>query len=183
MGNIRQQVDDFLVKPADPKVLVSAIEQKISRRSNRDSSPVAMPEFLRANGSEIIRRTLAAMKAHQQLAALPLSDGDRIDHLPGVFTRMATLLDSADRSEDITEGMLIEAAQHGKVRKRQGYSADMLVEDRRLLNSAIHNVVQENLLALNLSHVIPDLRRISDSLDMQLKAALGAYSDKREVAT
>ena len=54
----------------------------------------------------------------------------------------------------------------------------MLVDDRRLLGGAIHEVVQENLLNLNISRVIPDLQRINESLDLQLKAALAAYSQE-----
>ena len=99
------------------------------------------------------------MKAHQQLGAVPLNDGDRVDHLPGVFTRLAATLKSPDRGEEATQELLRDAAQHGLVRKRQGYSADMLVDDRRLLGKAIHDVVQENLLDLDISRVIPDLQR------------------------
>jgi ActR/RegA family two-component response regulator len=142
---IRRQVDDFLVKPADTEALVAAIEQKINRRSYRDSTPVSMADFLRQNGSEILHRTLQAMKAHQQLGVLPLSDDDRIDHLPGVLTRMAALLESADRGQNGSDKSLRDAAHYGRMRKRHGYSADMLVEDRRLMGQAIYEVVQENL--------------------------------------
>jgi len=33
-------------------------------------------------------------------------------------------------------------------------------------------VVQENLLAINLSYVVPDLARVNESLDEQAEAAL-----------
>jgi len=177
---IRQQMDDFLVKPADPEVLVNAIEQKINRGRNPDSAPVPMPDFLRQNGSEIIRRMLGAMKAHKTIGALSLTDSERTDHLPAVFTRLASLLEYADSDDHGRQECLEDAAQHGKVRKRQRYSPDMLVEDRRLLGNAIHEVVQEHLLNLNLSRVIPDLQRINDSLDRQLGAALRAYGENGE---
>jgi len=172
---IRRQVDHFLVKPAQLDVLVSAIEEKISRRKASDSAPLSLAEFLRGKGAEIIRRTLRAMKQHQQLVALPLSDGDRIDHLPGIFTRLTDLLELPERSDIILDDSLKEAAHHGSMRNRQGYSIDMLIEDRRLLGNAIYDAVRENLLALDLSRVIPDLQRINDSLDLQLRSALLAY--------
>jgi ActR/RegA family two-component response regulator len=171
---IRQQVDDFLVKPADVQALVTAIEQKVNRYRERDSAPLSMADFLRQNGGEILRRTLQAMKTHPQLGGLPLNDGDRIDYLPAVLTRIAAVLECADADQNNPD-LLRDAAQHGRVRNRHGYSANMLVDDRRLLIQAIYEVVQENLLDLNLSRVIPDLQHIDNSLDVQLEAALGAY--------
>lgn len=184
LNAIHRQVDHFLVKPTHPDVLVSAIEEKIHRiGTHRDRTPAHMADFLRQNGSEIIHRTLEGMEAHPQIGALPLNDAGRIDHLPAVFTRLAALLECADLRQKGAQELLRDAAQHGVVRKRQGYSADMLVDDRRLLGGAIHEVVQESLLDLNISRVIPDLQRISESLDLQLKAALVAYSQEPESAS
>src|SRR5437868_1352721 len=97
------------------------------------SAPLSVAEFLWGKGAEIIRRTLRAMKQHQQLVALALSDGDRIDHLPGIFTRLTDLLELPERSDIILDDSLKEAAHHGSMRNHQGYSIDMLIEDRRLL--------------------------------------------------
>jgi hypothetical protein len=59
----------------------------------------------------------------------------------------------------------------------------MLADDRRLLARAIHYVVQDNLLDLNISRIIPDLQRINESLDFQLKVALVAYSEAPEAVS
>ncbi len=172
---IHSQVDHFLVKPIRADTLLGAVEQRFNPGTQRNFTPVSMADFLRQHGTEIIGRTLAAMKSDQEIGALALSDGDRVDHLPAVFTRLAALLGSAEPGETSPDGLL-EAAKHGLVRKRQGYSADMLADDRRLLGKAIHEVVQDNLLELNISRVIPDLQRINESLDFHLKAALVAYN-------
>lgn len=51
----------------------------------------------------------------------------------------------------------------------------MLVDDLRVLGAAIYAVVQDNLLNLNLSNVIPDLGRLNDSLEAQLQEALNQF--------
>lgn len=52
----------------------------------------------------------------------------------------------------------------------------MLVEENRLFFNAIHNCVQENLLIVDVSHLIPDLKNISDVLTAMLREAVAAHS-------
>jgi hypothetical protein len=47
-----------------------------------------------------------------------------------------------------------------------------------LLRRAALQVVQENLLAVNLSYLVPDLARVNESLDEQAQAALETLSDQ-----
>jgi hypothetical protein len=58
----------------------------------------------------------------------------------------------------------------------------MMVEDARLLHDAIYEVIQENLLALDLSRLITDLRRMDDCIDAGLKESLRAYVEESELA-
>ena len=48
----------------------------------------------------------------------------------------------------------------------------MMLAEFCLLRRVIAQVVQENLLAINLSYVVPDLARVNESLDEQAEAAL-----------
>jgi hypothetical protein len=58
----------------------------------------------------------------------------------------------------------------------------MMVEDTHAVDSAIHEIVQNNLLFLDLSHLISDLRAVNGILEMQLKESLKAYTSKGEAA-
>jgi hypothetical protein len=53
----------------------------------------------------------------------------------------------------------------------------MMLTEFCLLRSVVAQVVQENLLAVNLSYLVPDLARVNESLDEQAKAALTTLSE------
>jgi hypothetical protein len=53
----------------------------------------------------------------------------------------------------------------------------MLLAEFCLLRRVLAQVVQENLLAVNLSYLVPDLARVNESLDEQAQAALAALPE------
>ena len=84
-------------------------------------------------------------------------------------------LESANAGDPSNE-MLRAAIKHGAVRRRQGYSQEMLVDDTRVLDSAIYAVVQDHLLEIRLSDLVPDLSRVNDVLEAHLQASLTAFN-------
>jgi ActR/RegA family two-component response regulator len=170
---IRTQVDDYIVKPASIPSLIAAIEGKLKRLSN----------ILRENVQNIMDRTLANMKAEPNLAALPLTDQERTDHIPPMLKELAEMLDS-ERPEQGSSELLHSSKAHGEMRFRQGYSIDMLVMGGRLLVRAINDVVQENLLSIDLSNLMLDLKWLDESLALQLEETIRAYvrTERRMVA-
>lgn len=170
---IGQQVDDYFVKPSDVDALVQTIMETLKKpRRIRKFQNQPLAALLREHTAEIVSRAIAAMKVHPRLSSLPLSDKDREDHLTKVVGQLAELIESNPMGQ--TSKGLIAAAKHGETRQRQGYSPILLVDDIRVLGTAIYSVVQENLLDLNMSNLILDLCRINDSLEAQLQEALQA---------
>src|SRR5437868_3545394 len=73
---IREQVDDYIVKPADIAKLVQQIEEKLLHpvpKTLRRSKPLA--QLLRENVDAVVTEWLRQAKAHPQLAANGLPDG------------------------------------------------------------------------------------------------------------
>ena len=175
---IRSQVDDYLVKPANIKSLIGSIENKLKDRKPRQTlPPKRIPSLLRENVQEITSKVLEGMKADPQLGQLRLSDNQRVDHIPKMMSAIADSLET--NHGKISENSLRAAADHGKLRRKQGYSVPMMVEDTHAVDSAIHEIVQANLLFLDLSHLISDLRAVNGILEMQLKESLKAYTAKQ----
>src|SRR2546428_567626 len=56
------------------------------------------------------------------------------------------------------------------------------VEDTRWLDMVIYRVVQENLMALDVSRLVSDLRVVNDSLQTSLKRSLRAYLEQAKKA-
>ena len=175
---IRQQVDDFFVKPADIRALVEAIGVKLrSPHSAQQLQQQTLAGLLREQTDEIVSRTLDAMRSHPRLSVVPLSDKERENQLTKVVRQLADLLESKTPEQPASKH-LKAAAEHGATRRHQRYSPILLVDDMRVLGKAIYTVVQENLLNLKLSDLIPDLCRVNDSLEAQLQAALEAFITK-----
>jgi len=139
--------------------------------------PKRIANLLRENIQEIASKVLEGMKADPQLGQLRLSDTQRVDHIPKMIGAIADSLES--NHGKISESSLRAAAEHGKLRRKQGYSIPMMVEDTHAVDDAIHEIVQNNLLFLDLSHLISDLRAVNGILEMQLKESLKAYTSTR----
>src|SRR3984893_2300573 len=61
------------------------------------------------------------------------------------------------------------AAEHGDLRRKQGYTVAMAVEESRLLQVTIFSTLQRNANNLEFSALLPDVVTIADEVDAQLK--------------
>jgi len=87
---IQAHVDDYLVKPTNVGMLIAKIEERLNSRSAVRHVPrKGMTALLRENVDEIRERVLMGMKADSELNRLPMSDGERVDHLPAMLTEVA----------------------------------------------------------------------------------------------
>src|SRR5580693_7432536 len=78
------------------------------------------------------------------LMAVPMSREQRCSHLPRLFRDLVFRLRSPTISgtkELFTE----DAAEHGVARRKQGYSAAMMVEEARMLQVSLFKILQDNL--------------------------------------
>jgi DNA-binding response OmpR family regulator len=174
---IRNQVDDYLIKPAPVPTLVKLIEKKLKdRMPGTLSSTKRLAEILRENIFEITQRTLQFMKADSSLRGLSLSDEERVEHLPYLIEKLAAVLESPE-SAPVPSVIIGSANVHGEKRVRQGYTIPMLAAGTRFLERAIYEVIHENLLSVNLSYFVFDLKRLNENLALQLELTLQSYLD------
>jgi hypothetical protein len=61
------------------------------------------------------------------------------------------------------------AAEHGDLRRKQGYTVAMAVEESRLLQVTIFSTLYKNTNNLEFSKLLPDVVTIADEVDAQLK--------------
>lgn len=171
---IREQVDDYVVKPADVDRLVRTIEEKlVDRKPRRPLVLKRVATVLRENGPEIFKTFLQRCHADADLMSSPLTDEQRTDHVPDLLAEITTRLEQG-RSESSVQAA--RAAQiHGCARKEQGCTIPMLYEEGRILRRAIYEAVQNNLLGVNLSFLVPDLIEVGDCLDIQLAGSIKAF--------
>jgi hypothetical protein len=66
-------------------------------------------------------------------------------------------------------------ANHGILRREQGYTASMMVEESRTLQVSIFETLQDNLEKLDGSVLLVDVMAIADEVDSQLAQAMVSY--------
>jgi hypothetical protein len=148
------------------------------------SHPVASKSLLAESVATILEHDLAAtiqgwmelVEHDEELTCIPLSFEDRTGRLPNLI---ADLLNRLPSLLTTTAQISMAAREHGALRRKQGYTATMLVEESRILQISIFNTLQKNLSRVDFSKVLLDVITIADEVDSQLKQAMFSYSEPR----
>ena len=170
---IHEQVDDFLVKPAEPKSVLEVIRQNLARRRKPAAVHAQrLNEVIAKHRDSIFEDWYKAVEDHTELKDIPLPREERIDGLPAVLDELVRPM----RPEQIaTARSRSAAAEHGRKRRKQGYPVVLLLEETRILHRVISDCMQKNLLTIEISHLIPDLLEIDDRMNRMLRYSLEAY--------
>jgi ActR/RegA family two-component response regulator len=175
---IRQQVDDYLIKPTEIESLVQAIQSKLTdRKPTHGIQPKRLPDIIEQDLDSIVRQWLTAVKKDEEISAIPLSDSDREDHVPLLLQQS---LERA-RGRQLTPEDTDAAELHGAVRRKQGYSIPLVVREAKILLRVLADCVQQNLLAIQVSYLIPDMvnvwETVASELEISVKAFVGGTND------
>jgi hypothetical protein len=107
------------------------------------------------------------------LVSIPLEESLRTSHLPDLFRDLVNRL----RYPFPGRALASPAADaHGLVRRRQGYTAAMLVEESRMLEVSIFHALDTNAHRIDFNVVLSDVMVIADEVDSQLAQAIASYT-------
>jgi len=171
---IRKQVDDYFTKPADISMLVATLKAK-SRRPQLSSQGTCkrVSDLIRENSDKIVQRWLKEIETDQRLISIPVTAEEKIDRLPLLLADLANALKVS--AEQLPPASFSAAAVHGANRANQGYTIPLLVTETRILNRVIAAVLQEELLSMDLSTLIPDALRVGEYLQALLEESIHAF--------
>ncbi len=174
---IRQQVDDYIVKPADIPALVNTIENKLATppRQRHLSPPKRVAMILQEHLKRIEELWLSAVENDAALSRMVLTKEQRLEYLRGILNELIRAAQSYS-GEEIPEHKR-SSGGYDRGRDLDGYTPSLMLAEFCLLRRILAQVVQENLLAVNLSYLVPDLARVNESLDEQAQAALMTLSE------
>jgi hypothetical protein len=114
----------------------------------------------------VIADWLFRVEQEPDLTRIPLNFEDRTGHLPHLLHDViARLRLDAGTKAPISKA----AAEHGDLRRSQGYTVAMAVEESRLLQVTIFTTLHKNTNNLEFSTLLPDVVTIADEVDAQLK--------------
>ena len=129
----------------------------------------------------LIEAWLARVEKESDLTSIPLNHDERTGHLPHLIDDVIKRL----RLDAGTKAPISKAAaDHGDLRRKQGYTVAMMVEESRLLQVSIFTTLHENVTQLEFSALLPDVVTIADEVDAQLKEQMLRFmaADKAEKA-
>ncbi len=114
----------------------------------------------------LIQEWLIRVEKEPDLMRIPLNFEERTGHLPHLLHDViARLRLDAGTKAPISKA----AAAHGDLRRKQGYTVAMMVEESRLLQVSIFTTLHKNVKQLEFSTLLPDVVTIADEVDAQLK--------------
>ncbi len=173
LAAIRVQADEVLVKPIEIVALRTIIHERLANPvAHRPPPTESVASILERELGTTIQGWMALVEHNQELTWIPLSFEDRAGHLPNL---LADLIYRLRLPPTAKATISIPAREHGDLRRKQGYTAAMVVEESRILQISIFRTLQNNLSKVNFSNVLLDVITIADEVDSQLKQAMLSY--------
>ncbi len=169
------QTDQVLLKPMAPGPLVETIWKRLKEgRINSANEIEDVATILERESKSASEDWCKCAEHESSFITVHLERSERCSHLPAVFRDLVYRLRNplplgthALASAD--------AAEHGRIRQKQGYSAAMLVEESRMLQVSIFQTLQNNLRTVDFSLLLLDVMVIADEVDSQLAQAMTSY--------
>src|SRR4029077_12051729 len=113
----------------------------------------ASADILERELEVVIKDWLIRVDREPGLACIPLSFEDRTGHLPQLLRDVIARL----RLDAGTKAPISDAASiHGDLRRKQGYTVAMAVEESRLLQVCIFTILHKNVKDLEFSTLLPN---------------------------
>jgi hypothetical protein len=137
-----------------------------SRENPGTATFESVADILERELQSVIVDWLARVEQEPDLTCIPLSFEDRTGHLPHLLhdVIMRLRLDAGAKAP-ISKA----AAEHGDLRRQQGYTVAMAVEESRLLQVTIFSMLHKNVKSLEFNLLLPNIVVIADEVDAQLK--------------
>jgi hypothetical protein len=140
-----------------------------SGRSNVSGALISVEtvaDILERELKTVINEWLVRVEQEPDLAHIRLNYEERTGHLPHLLHDVIDRL----RLDAGTKAPISKAAaDHGDLRRGQGYTVAMAVEESRLLQVSIFTTLHNNVKRLEFSQLLPDVVTIADEVDAQLK--------------
>jgi len=168
------QMDEVLTKPISPDLLVKAINDRLRLGAHSIQRKEEISTILQNETNATISNWLQRVEAEPEVISVRLTAAERTAHLPALFH---DLVDRLRNPLPLGTRALksVASEKHGLLRREQGYTAAMMVEESRMLQVSIFETLQQNLHKVNFSILLSEVMVIADEVDSQLAQAMTSY--------
>ena len=174
-ADILLQVDEIIAKPIGLAQIAEIISKKLSNpKARMPLNKERVSTILQSAMDSTIQNWMSRVEGNEELTAIKLSSQDRTGHLPLLLGDLVRRLHLAPT----TQALISKAArEHGILRRKQGYTIAMVVEESRMLQVTIFETLQNNLGKVDFSTVLLDVMAIADEVDSQLKQTVLGFME------
>src|SRR3984893_8308463 len=138
----------------------------------RSGTTESVADILERELDPIIHDWMTLVEKQEDLISIALSYEDRTGHLPALLREVVARL----RLDAGTKAPIsVAASHHGDLRRKQGYTVAMVVEESRLLQVCLFTTLHKNTTRIEYSKLLPDVVTIADEVDAQLKQQMLRY--------
>jgi DNA-binding response OmpR family regulator len=175
MNAILLQADEILVKPMEIPDLLGLIKSKLENQQlHAKTNPQRVAVILQREAPATIQEWLTRVERESELTCVPLTREERTGHLPKLIEELVHRLRVVP--QNLGANHVSKAAiKHGLIRKAQGYSIEMIIEESRILQVSIFDTLQKNLSSVDFSLLLHDVMTIADEVDSQLKQTIKSF--------
>jgi len=143
---------------------VSPVGGNVSPPASTATESVA--DILEQQLDPTIHEWIGLVEKEPELARIRLNFEERTGHLPRLLHDVIARL----RLDKGTKAPVsVAASHHGELRRKQGYTAAMVVDESRILQVSIFSTLHKNEHRVIFSKLLPDVVTIADEVDAQLK--------------
>lgn len=172
------QADEILVTPLPSSTIVALLKNRLREPRHRPVNPFEpAATVLQRHVASTIAEWLTRVNRIPTLQKIGLTAEERMGHLPALLNDLVLRL-QAPRVEEGKAKNSLAAVAHGRTRWHQGYVAEMLVEESRILQVCIFATLRNNLSALDLALVLTDIMTIADEVDSQLRQTMAGFAEE-----
>jgi hypothetical protein len=144
--------------------MINPVESPANPKAPATFESVA--DILERELAAVIQDWLSRVEKEPDLACIPLGFEERTGHLLQLLHDVIARL----RLDEGTKAPISAAAAiHGDLRRKQGNTVAMAVEESRLLQVSIFSMLHKDVKCLDFSMLLPDVVTIADEVDAQLK--------------
>ena len=168
------QADEIWTKPLAIDKLVHNIRERMKEGPTPGRVVEKVATILEQETQATIKDWLLHVELEPEIITVSLDYKARCAHLPQLFRDLIYRL---RYPQPLGSRALVSpaAAEHGLQRRKQGYTAAMIVEESRMLQVSIFQTLQNNLHKVDFSVLLVDVMAIADEVDSQLAQQMASY--------
>ena len=113
------------------------------------------------------------LTGYPELSERSSSEHGLVDHVPKLILEIADRIEN--HPEKTSKIALTAAAHHGMLRQQQGYTIPMLLVESSILERTVAALLEEHLLAIDISTLIPDMHQISEAINCAVETSVRTF--------